>query len=67
MKMKDMIKKAPAELHKLILEKEGELREFRFGSAGAGGKKNVRFAREARKVIARAHTILTAQTNQETK
>lgn len=58
MKKNDIAKKSPEELKKLVIEKEGELREFRFGTAGAGGKKNVRFAREARKVIARAKTIL---------
>lgn len=59
--MKDITKKSGEELKKLIVEKEGELREFRFAGAGAGGKKNVRFARGARKVIARAKMVLGAE------
>jgi len=65
--MKDIIKKTAGELRKLILEKEGELREFRFGSAGAGGKKDVRFGRKTRRDIARIKTVLSNRTNEETK
>lgn len=60
MKIKDMRKKTPQELHKLVLEKEGELREFRFSAAGSG-KKDVRLPRTLRKIIARAKTVLNEE------
>jgi ribosomal protein L29 len=58
MKMNDIKKKSQDELKKLIFEKESEIREVRFGSAGAGTR-NMHAPREARKVIARAKTTLT--------
>lgn len=61
--MKDLRKKTPQDLRKLINEKEAELREFRFSIAGAG-KKNTSVPQAARKVIARAKTILS-ETNKE--
>ena len=55
--MKDLRKKTPQDLKKLITEKEAELREFRFAAAGAG-KKNSNAPKSARQTIARAKTIL---------
>jgi len=57
MKPVDVRKKSRADLEKLILGLEGELRDFRFGMSG-GRIKNVKRARELRKDIARIHTIL---------
>lgn len=66
MKMKDMRKKSPQDLKKLIGEKEAELREFRFASAGAG-KKNSNTPKTARKTIARAKTIINETKNDNQK
>lgn len=66
MKMQELRKKNPAELSKLILEKEGALREFRFKGAGTG-ERNVRAARALRRVIARAKTLLRELTTNDQK
>lgn len=57
MNMDDLRKKTASDLKKIIAEKEAELREFRFGMAGAG-KKDTHIPRAARQAIARAKTIL---------
>lgn len=57
MKMKEITTKTPAELTKLISEKNEALRVFRFGITGAKAK-NVKEGRMIRKDIAR---MLTAQ------
>lgn len=62
MKMQDVRKKSAADLKKMIKEAQNELREFRFAMAGAG-KKNVRQARQLRKDIAQAKTVLNEGKN----
>jgi len=57
MKAKVLRKKNAADLSKLTVELESELRDFRFGMSG-GRTKNVRRARAIRKDIARIKTIL---------
>ena len=57
MKAKDIRKKKPADIAKLVEEHEAELRAIRFGTT-SGGSKNVRLGRSLRKDIARAKTIL---------
>ena len=56
----DISKKGDAELKNLLLEKQNELREFRFGVAG-GKTRNVKEGKNLRKTIARIKTKL-AQT-----
>ena len=60
MKASDLQKKGAPELNKMLVELEGELREFRFGTSGARTK-NVKRARAIRKDIARIKTVLSAQ------
>lgn len=62
--MKDLRKKTPQDLKKIIGENEAALREFRFSIAGAG-KKNTSAPKEARKIIARAKTILNESKTEE--
>lgn len=59
MKPNDLRKKNPADLAKLLLELEAELRAFRFGMSG-GRTKNVKRARAIRADIARIKTILSS-------
>lgn len=61
MKAKDIRKKNSDELKKDLAELTSELREFRFGMSG-GRTKNVKRAREIRRVIARINTILSETT-----
>lgn len=58
MKPKEVRKKNPTELSKLLTELEAELREFRFGMSG-GRTKNVKRARVIRANIARIKTVLS--------
>ncbi len=60
MKTADIRKKSPSDLAKLIAEQEAELRAFQFGMTG-GRSKNVKKARDLKKTIARAKTILKEQ------
>lgn len=60
MKMKDITNKTKADLAKLIIEKQEELRVFHFGSAGAKSK-NVKTGRTIRKDIARMMTTLNSK------
>ncbi len=61
MKAIDVRKKSPQELHKLLNELQGDLREFRFGMSG-GRTKNVKKARVIRADIARVHMVLSEKT-----
>lgn len=63
MKTKDIRKKSTEDLKKLVKDSEVELREFRFGMAGAG-KKNVKQAKDLKKTIAQAKTILSENKSQ---
>jgi len=56
--MKEIKDKSPKDLEKLLVEKRGELRAFRFGMTGSRTK-NVKAARTLRKEIA---GILSAMT-----
>jgi ribosomal protein L29 len=56
-KFKEIKTKSDAELRKLIADKQVSLREFRFGLAG-GKVKNLKEARNNRRDVARALTIL---------
>lgn len=58
MKPKDVRKKSEEELGKVLAEKQEELRNFRFGSAGAG-KRDLHTPRKIKTVIARIKTILS--------
>ena len=57
MKPADVRKKSTQDLEKLLLELEGELREFRFSMSG-GKTKNVRHARAVRHDIARIKSVI---------
>ena len=56
MDTKDIRKKSPADLTKVLAQEEAELRTFRFGMSG-GRAKNVKQARVHRKTIARIKTL----------
>ena len=58
MKPTDVRKKSTQDLEKLLIELEGELREFRFSMSG-GKTKNVRRARVVRHDIARIKGVIT--------
>lgn len=55
--MSDVTKKSVKDLKKLVHDKQEELREFRFASAGSRTR-NVRDGRNIRKLIAQARTEL---------
>lgn len=57
MKTKEISNKTPADLRKLVADKREELRQFRFGGAGAKTK-NIKQGRAIRKDIARILTAL---------
>lgn len=59
MKYADLQNKSEKQLRDLIAEKRSALRDLRF-QASAGGLKNLRAIREAKKTIARALTVLNA-------
>ena len=61
-KFKELKDKKPAELQKLIEERNTSLREFRFGLSG-GKVKDVKGAKNMRKDVARALTIINNQAN----
>ena len=61
-KFKELKDKKPAELKKLIEERNASLREFRFGLSG-GKVKNVKSSRNMRRDVARALTIINNQAN----
>jgi ribosomal protein L29 len=63
-KFKDLKSKKPAELKKLIEERDAAMREFRFGLSG-GKVKNVKSSRDMRKDVARALTIINNQSKVE--
>lgn len=60
MNAKEIALKTPADLIKLLSEKNEALRVFRFGAAGAKSK-NVREGRAIRKEIARILTVLNSR------
>lgn len=56
--MKEYKDKTPQDLIKLVSEKRGAIRDFRFGSAGSKSK-NVKLGRTLKKDIARIMTELS--------
>ncbi len=58
MDTKDIRKKSPADLTKVLAQEEAELRAFRFGMSGSRTK-NVRSARVLKRTIARIKTIMS--------
>ncbi|MDP3955859.1 MAG: 50S ribosomal protein L29 [bacterium] len=64
MKTKDLKKKSPADLEKLIKSEQEELRKLRF-SLAAGKTSKSHEAGQHRKTVARAQTILSATRNAE--
>ncbi|MDE1975515.1 MAG: 50S ribosomal protein L29 [Patescibacteria group bacterium] len=59
-KTKDIKTKTGADLEKMLADKRGELRAFRFGTAGSK-EKNVKAGKSARKDIARILTVLNTK------
>lgn len=55
--MKELLKKTPQELVKMIREKEEALRLFRFAISGSKTR-NVREGRMLRREIAQIHTVI---------
>jgi ribosomal protein L29 len=60
--MKELLKKTPQELTKMIREKEESLRLFRFAISGSKTR-NVREGRMLRREIAQIHTALGQSSN----
>lgn len=64
--LKDIAHKTPADLAKLVSDKQEALRVFRFGTTGAKAK-NVKESRTIRRDIARILTVLNANKKTEKK
>jgi ribosomal protein L29 len=60
--MKDIREKKNEDLSKLLTEKEGALKDFRFGISGSKTR-NVREGRALRKDIARIKTVFSERKN----